>query len=169
MVAPFSSAFIAPIKEATLKAINAIRTFESAAGFTRVQKTQLNGYVSKFQPFVVPLDVAIDLDQAAQQFSGHAPLLMVYAEALGYVAIPLHVGPGDFGQDMSEFAVTSGDVLGTAVRILEDGRIDPHEAHEIAPKLMQAKHILERALARVHKVQKDNQPYIVSDREAEHG
>lgn len=169
MTVPFSSAFVASIKEATLKAINTIRTFDVAASFTRVQKTQLSGYVNKSQPFVVPLDVAIDLDQAAQQFSGHAPILTVYAQSLGYVVIPLHVGPGDFGQDMSEFAITSGDVLGTAVRILEDGRIDPHEAREIAPKLMQGKHILERALARVHQVQKDNQPYIVSDREAAHG
>ncbi|MGV4877661.1 hypothetical protein [Acetobacter indonesiensis] len=165
MTAPFSARFLAAIKTATKTAVQAVGDFRSAAGFTRVQETQLHAYTSRNQPSVVPLDVAIDLDHCAEK-----PIhLMEMAHALGFVVIPLHVGPGDFGNDMSEFARTSGDVLGTAVRILEDGRIDPHEAREIAPKLMQGKHILERALARVHQVQKDNQPYIVSDREAAHG
>lgn len=160
--APFSARFVAAIKNATLKAVNAINDFDAAASFTRVSKTQLHGYTNKAQPIVVPLDVAIDLDQAA----GHAPILTAYAHAMGYVVVPLHVGPGDFGEDMSAFAMASGDILGTAVRILEDGRIDPHEANEIAPRLMQGKQILDRALARIHQVQKDNKPYIVSDRDA---
>lgn len=159
---PFSSRFVTAIKLATLKAVNAIHDFEAASGFTRVSKAQIHGYTNKGQPLVVPLDVAIDLDQAA----GHAPILTAYATALGYVVVPLHVGPGDFGEDMSAFAVTSGDILGTAVRILDDGRIDPHEAHDIAPRLVQGKQILDRALARIHQVQKDNKPYVVSDREA---
>ncbi|MGO2959466.1 MAG: phage regulatory CII family protein [Acetobacter sp.] len=162
MTVPFSARFVGAIKNATLKAVNAIHDFEAAAGFTRVSKTQLHGYTNKAQPVVIPLDVAMDLDQAA----GHAPILTAYAGALGYVVVPLHVGPGDFGEDMSAFAIASGDVLATAMRILDDGRIDLHEAHEIAPKLMQGKQILERALAYIHNVQTENQPRIVSDREA---
>lgn len=162
MIPPFSSRFLAGIKTATKAAVQAIGDFRSAAGFTRVQETQLHAYTSRTQPSVVPLDVAIDLDHCAER-----PIhLMEMAQALGYVVLPLHVGPGDFGEDMSAFAVSSGDVLATAVRILSDGRIDPQEAQEIAPKLMHAKHILDRALACVHKVQKDNQPHMVSDREA---
>ncbi|OUJ03179.1 hypothetical protein [Acetobacter cibinongensis] len=162
MTVPFSARFVASIKNATLKAVNAIHDFEAAAGFTRVSKTQVHAYVNKDSPLTVPLDVAIDLDQAA----GHAPILCAYAATLGYVAVPLHVGPGDFGEDMSTFAVASGDILATAMRILDDGRIDPHEALEIAPKLMQGKQILERAIAYIHKVQTENRPRIVSEREA---
>lgn len=165
---PFSKEQIPAIKEATLKAVTAIRSgFEGAAGYTRVQKVQLHGYTNINQPYIVPLDVAIDLDHAANGYVGHAPILTAYAHALGYWAIPNHIGPGDFGQDMGEFAETSGDILATAVRILSDGRIDPHEAQEIAPKLAHAKLILERALACVHKIETDNMPHLVSDREAE--
>ena len=157
---PFSSRFLAAIKTATKTAVQAVGDFRSAAGFTRVQETQLHAYTSRTQPSVVPLDVAIDLDHCAER-----PIhLMEMAHALGYVVIPQHIGPGNFGQDMSEFAVTSGDVLSTAVRILSDGRIDPHEAHEIAPKLAHAKHIVERALACIHRVQTENRPHVVSDR-----
>lgn len=154
------------IKEATVKAVTVIRGFDVAASYTRVQKTQLHGYANIHQPVVVPLDVAMDLDHAANSYGGHAPILTAYAHALGFWAVPNHIGPGDFGQDMGEFAETSGDILATAVRILSDGRIDPHEAQEIAPKLAHAKLILERALACVHKIQTDNVPHLVSDREA---
>lgn len=159
---PFSSRFLAGIKTATKTAVQAVGDFRSAAGFTRVQETQLHAYTSRMQPSVVPLDVAIDLDHCAEK-----PIhLMEMAHALGYVVIPQHIGPGDFGQDMSEFAITSGDVLSTAVRILGDGRIDPHEAHEIAPKLAHAKHIVERALACIHQVQTENRPHVVAGRDA---
>lgn len=166
-IRPFSEDLVPAIKEATVKAVTIIRGFDVAASYTRVQKTQLHGYANINQPYIVPLDVAIDLDQAAHCFGGHAPILTAYANALGYWAIPNHIGPGDFGQDMGEFAETSGDILATAMRILSDGRIDPHEAQEITPKLAHAKLILERALACVHKIQTDNMPHMVSEREAE--
>ncbi|MFT8519427.1 hypothetical protein [Acetobacter syzygii] len=161
MTVPFSNRFLAIIKNATLKAVNAIHDFDAAAGFTRIGKTQLHGYTNKTMPAVVPLDVALDLDQAA----GHAPILTAYAHALGYVVIPLHVGLGDFGQDMSEYSLVSGDMVATAFRILEDRVIDLEEANEIAPKMALAKQLLERALARVHTIQKTGAPYPVDGEE----
>ena len=164
MTIPFSHRFLATLKNATLKAVNAIHDFDAAAGFTRVGKTQLHGYTNKAMPAVVPLDVALDLDQAA----GHAPILSAYAQALGYVVIPIHVGPGHFGEDMSEYSLVSGDMVATAFRILEDRVIDPQEANEIAPKIVLAKQLLDRALARIHTIQQTGQPYPV-DGEATDG
>ncbi|MCP1216781.1 hypothetical protein NKW53_11965 [Acetobacter orientalis] len=162
MTVPYSAQFLAAIKTATKTAVQVVGDFRAAAGFTRVQETQLHAYTNRNQPSVVPMDVAIDLDHCAEK-----PIhLMEMAHALGYVVLPSHIGPGDFGKDMGEFALSSGDILATAVRVLDDGRIDPAEAHEIGPKLMQGKHILERALATIHKVQTDNKPYVVSGREA---
>lgn len=157
----FSADFIAALKLATLRAINAIGTNDNAAEFTRVQKTQLNAYANRHQPVVVPLDVALDLDQAALAFSGHTPILSAYAGALGFVILPLHVGPGDFGRDMSEYSLVSGEMVSTAIRILEDGVIDPEEANEIAPKMAKTKHVLERALARIHTIQQMGKPFLV--------
>lgn len=157
----FSADFIAALKLATLRAINAIGTNDNAAEFTRVQKTQLNAYANRHQPVVVPLDVALDLDQAALAFSGHTPILSAYAGALGFVILPLHVGPGDFGRDMSEYSLVSGEMVSTAIRILEDGVIDPEEANEIAPKMAKTKHVLEKALARIHTIQQMGKPFLV--------
>lgn len=157
----FSTDFIATLKQATLRASNAIGTAENAAAFTRVQKTQINAYTHLHQPAVVPLDVALDLDQAAHALRGHTPILSAYAGTLGFVILPLHVGPGDFGRDMSEYSMVSGEMVSTAIRILEDGVIDPQEANEIAPKMAKTKHVLERALARIHTIQQMGKPYSV--------
>jgi hypothetical protein len=67
---------------------------------------------------------------------------------------------------MSEYAIASGDIMATAMRILEDGVVDRQEAQEIAPKMMHAKQLLDRALAFVHKVQDEDRPRIVGGREA---
>ncbi|MFS8367840.1 hypothetical protein ACJRO0_10145 [Acetobacter oryzifermentans] len=154
---PFSHRFLASIKTATKHAVEAVGDFRAAAGFTRVQKSQLEAYASRHQPTVIPLDVAIDMDRCAEQ----PILLSEMAHALGYVVLPMHVGPGDFGRDMSEYSMVSGDMVSTAIRILEDGVIDPQEANEIAPKMAKTKHVLERALARIHTIQQTGQPFSV--------
>ncbi|KXV70927.1 hypothetical protein AD952_11305 [Acetobacter cerevisiae] len=152
---PFSSRFLAAIKTATKTAVQAVGDFRSAAGFTRVQETQLHAYTSRTQPSVVPLDVAIDLDHCAEK-----PIhLMEMAHALGYVVIPLNIGPGDFGSDMGEFARSSGDIMQTALDIWDDRQIDQREADKIVPKISMAIHILHRTLALLHQVQRSGQPH----------
>ncbi|MFT8463158.1 phage regulatory CII family protein [Acetobacter persici] len=160
MTAPYSHRFVPGLKTATKQAVEHVGGIDAAATISRVGRTQFSDYSNRQRDGMVPVDVALDLDHCAEK-----PLILAaMAHALGYVLIPQHVGVGDFGHDMGEFAVTSGEVLSTAVRILSDGRIDPHEADEIAPKLAHAKHIVERALACIHRVQTENRPHVVSDR-----
>ncbi|MFT9323330.1 MAG: phage regulatory CII family protein, partial [Acetobacter sp.] len=138
MKKPFSAAYVPAIKTATKQAIAYVGGIDAAACVGRVGRTQFSEYSNRARDAVIPLDVALDLDHCAE----HPFLLHAMAQALGYAAIPLHVGPGDFGQDMSEYAIASGDIMATAMRILEDGVVDRQEAQEIAPKMMHAKQLL---------------------------
>jgi hypothetical protein len=158
MKQPFSAASVAAIKTATKAAVAHVGGIDAAACVSRVGRTQFSDYSNRQRDAVVPLDVALDLDHSAE----HPFLLHAMAQALGYAVIPLHVGPGDFGQDMSEYAIASGDIMATAMRILEDGVVDPQEAQEIAPKMMHAKQLLDRALAYVHKVEEVGRPSVVA-------
>lgn len=162
MKKPFSAAYVPAIKTATKQAIAHVGGIDAAACIGRVGRTQFSDYSNRARDAVIPLDVALDLDHCAE----HPFLLHAMAQALGYAAIPLHVGPGDFGQDMSEYAIASGDIMATAMRILEDGIVDRQEAQEIAPKMMHAKQLLDRALAFVHKVQEQSRPIVVAGKEA---
>lgn len=152
MKQPFSASSVAAIKTATKAAVAHVGGIDAAACVSRVGRTQFSDYSNRQRDAVVPLD----LDHSAE----HPFLLHAMAQALGYAVIPLHVGPGDFGQDMSEYAIASGDIMATAVRILEDRIVDKQEAQEIAPKMMHAKQLLDRALAYVHKVEEDGRPSV---------
>ena len=129
MTVPYSAQFLAAIKTATKTAVQVVGDFRAAASFTRVQETQLHAYTNRNQPSVVPMDVAIDLDHCAEK-----PIhLLEMAHALGYVVLPSHIGPGDFGKDMGAFALSSGDILVTAVLVQNDGRTNLTYQHQIGP------------------------------------
>ncbi|MFT8591267.1 MAG: hypothetical protein ABF746_08615 [Acetobacter orientalis] len=159
MIPVFSQRFLPAIKTATMQALSVIGwDLQSVANSTRVEKTQLHAYKDRNKPSVVPLDVAIDLDTLAQR-----PILLeAFAHALGYEIIPSDIGPGHFGRDMGDFALTAGDVMRTAMKIWEDQRIDPHEADEIAPKIAHAITILRKSQAVISKVQSGNTSYTVA-------
>ncbi|MBS1014467.1 phage regulatory CII family protein [Acetobacter persici] len=162
MTAPYSHRFVPGLKTATKQAVEHVGGIDAAATISRVGRTQFSDYSNRQRDGMVPVDVALDLDHCAEK-----PLILAaMAQALGYVIIPQHIGAGDFGNDMSEFAMSSGDILSTAMRILDDHRIDPPEADEIAPKLSRAIHVLQRAAGIVHEVQKSGQSYVVSDKGA---
>lgn len=166
MTSPFSAAFVPALKTATKQAVAHVGGIDAAACVSRVGRTQFSDYSNRQRDAVIPLDVALDLDHCAE----HPFILHAMAHALGFLVLPLHVGPGDFGQDMSEYAQASGDILATAVRILEDGVVDVDEANEIAPKLTRAKQLLERALAHAHSVQVQNsRPVVFTGRDAANG
>lgn len=158
MTAPYSHRFVPSLKTATKQAVEHVGGIDAAATISRVGRTQFSDYSNRQRDGMVPVDVALDLDHCAEK-----PLILAaMAQALGYVVIPMHIGPGDFGSDMSEVAISSGDAVSTAMRVLADNQIDPPEADEIAPKLSRTIHALQRALSIVHEVQKSGQSYMVN-------
>ncbi|KAA8387061.1 hypothetical protein FOH24_07135 [Acetobacter tropicalis] len=162
MTSLYSHRFVPGLKTATKQAVEHVGGIDAAATISRVGRTQFSDYSNRQRDGMVPVDVAIDLDHCAEK-----PLILAaMAHALGYMLIPHHIGPGDFGENMSEFAMSSGDILSTAMRILEDHQIDLPEANEIAPKFSRAIHVLQHAMGIVHQVQKTGESYVVSDKGA---
>lgn len=119
------------IKTATQMAVKAIGGVDPAAEASRVSRARISEYQKRHSPSVIPVDVAVALDEFAQE-----PLILtVMAQHLGYVLVPIHVGEGHIPASMEEVARRSGETMATTVRIMADGVIDDEEAVELEADL----------------------------------
>ncbi|WP_336946698.1 phage regulatory CII family protein [Asaia sp. HN010] len=119
------------IKTATQAAIQAVGGIDAAASFVRVGRSQLSDYQNRHSPSVVPVDVAVELDKCAQQ----PVILSVMASQLGFMLLPIDLGDGCAATSMAEVASTVGDTMNATMRALSDGKIDQHEAMDLAHRL----------------------------------
>ncbi|KAA8385144.1 hypothetical protein FKW31_10050 [Acetobacter sp. DmW_136] len=155
---PFSNRFLASIKTATKHAVEAIGDFRAAAGFTRVQKSQLEAYASRHQPTVIPLDVAIDLDRCAEQ----PILLSEMANAEGFALVPVKFGSGPLPHDMGKFAKATSEVLQKGFESMADGNVDVQEAQEILTYAQRARTSLHHIESTAHKIIAEGKPLQVT-------
>ena len=118
------------IKGAVKRQVAAIGGLAAAAGFTRVSKSALERYYQPRDPeYHIPLDVAMDLDEAA----GNDVILRTWAGLRGIEMIDRkEIAPSaSFPMHLSAFGMGVGktfDCLGEALR---DGKVTPREAHDI--------------------------------------
>ncbi|GBQ93805.1 hypothetical protein [Gluconobacter albidus] len=137
---------VASIKTATQAAINRIGSIDAAASVVRVGRSQLSEYQSRNYPAVVPVDVAIVLDEFAQE-----PLILgAMAHAAGYTLTPLHLGHGDVAEIMEGVACNAGLTMATTIRVLADGIIMPDEAADLSRDLAKLQRVVTHALQVVH-------------------
>lgn len=119
------------IKTATQMAVKAIGGVDPAAEASRVSRARISEYQKRHSSSVIPVDVAVALDEFAQE-----PLILtVMAQHLGYVLVPVHVGEGHIPSSMELVAKRAGDTMSTTVRIMADGVIDDAEAVELEAEL----------------------------------
>lgn len=119
------------IKTATQMAVKAIGGVDPAAEASRVSRARISEYQKRHSASVIPVDVAVALDEFAQE-----PLILsVMAQHLGYVLVPVHVGEGHIPSSMELVAKCAGDTMTTTVRIMADGIIDDSEAVELEAEL----------------------------------
>ncbi|KXV23606.1 hypothetical protein AD936_22190 [Gluconobacter japonicus] len=130
------------IKTATQAAIREVGSLDAAASVARVGRSQLSEYQSRNYPAVVPVDVAIVLDEFAQ-----APLILsAMAQAEGYSIAPIHLGKGDVAEIMESVATKSGSTMATTVRVLADGIVTVDEAHDLIADLIDLQRVVTHAL-----------------------
>ncbi|MDR6182086.1 phage regulatory CII family protein [Asaia bogorensis] len=122
---------LAQIKTATQSVIRAIGGIDAAASFTRVGRSQLSDYQNRQCPCVIPADIAIEFDACAQQ----PIILSVMASQLGYTLLPIDLGEGCAATSMAEVCSTVGATMSATMKALADGRIDQHEAIDLAHRL----------------------------------
>lgn len=119
------------IKTATQDAVKVIGGVDPAAKASRVSRARISEYQKRHSAAVIPVDVAIALDEFAQE-----PLILsVMAQHLGFVLVPIHIGEGHIPQTMEVVAARSGDTMATTMRIMADGIIDDDEAVELEGEL----------------------------------
>lgn len=112
------------IKTATQAAINRIGSIDSAASVVRVGRSQLSEYQSRNYPAVVPVDVAIVLDEFAQE-----PLILTaMAQVEGYMLMPVHLGESNGHHGMDKVAAKASATMTHAIEALADGKYDQVEA-----------------------------------------
>lgn len=119
------------IKTATQMAVKAIGGIDPAAEASRVSRARISEYQKRHSSSVIPVDVAVALDEFAQE-----PLILtVMAQHLGYVLVPIHVGEGHIPKSMEMVALRSGETMATTMRVMADGIIDDGEAVELEADL----------------------------------
>lgn len=122
---------VSQIKTATQAAIRIVGGLDASACITRVGVAQLSNYQRRDNALVVPVDIAVELDNCAQQ-----PLILsVMAAQEGYTLLPIDLGDGCAATSMAEVASTVGDTMNATMRALSDGKIDQHEAVDLAHRL----------------------------------
>lgn len=145
------------IKRVTNATLDLAGGISVAAMRTRSSGSQLSKYANFCHPyqdgtadtreFYVPLDVAIELDRAAQT----PAILSVHAELMGFDIVPKS---GEAVSDLPELSEMDAlDLLCKVGKAAEeiraarsDGRIDSHERQKIDEKLYEAKRCLNRLL-----------------------
>ena len=133
---------VAFIKTATQAAINRIGSIDAAASVVRVGRSQLSEYQSRNYPAVVPVDVAIVLDEFAQE-----PLILsAMAHAEGYTLTPLHLGHGDVAEIMEGVSLKAHLTMATTLRVLADGVVTPEEAADLSHDLANLQRVVTHAL-----------------------
>lgn len=112
------------IKTATQAAINRIGSIDAAASVVRVGRSQLSEYQSRNSSSVVPADVAITLDEFAQE-----PLILsAMAQAEGFMLMPVHLGESNGHHGMDQVAAKASATMTHAIEALADGKYDQMEA-----------------------------------------
>ncbi|MBF0889792.1 hypothetical protein [Gluconobacter cadivus] len=133
---------VASIKTATQAAINRIGSIDAAASVVRVGRSQLSEYQSRNYTAVVPVDVAIVLDEFAQE-----PLILgAMAHAAGYTLTPLNLGYGDVAEIMEGVSLKAGLTMATTIRVLADGIVTPEEAADLSRDLANLQRVVTHAL-----------------------
>lgn len=150
---------IPAIKTAVKEALKRIGGIDAAASIVRVGRSQLSDYSNRNSPQIVPVDVAVVLDSCAQ-----SPLILAaMAHAEGYTIIPVHFGEGHLPRDMANFTEKAGQAIRKGFEVLEDQRVDVHEAHEMLREMQAVKTVAEHIMAGMNKIITDNKPHLVSE------
>ncbi|MFT9398488.1 hypothetical protein [Acetobacter sp.] len=147
------------IKTAVKEAIKRIGGIDAAASVVRVGRSQLSDYGNRNSPQTVPADVAVALDCCAQ----HPLILAAMAHAEGYFIVPAHFGEGHLPRDMARFTEKASQAISKGFEILEDQRVDVHEAHEMLREMQAVKTVAEHIMAGMSKIISENKPHLVSD------
>lgn len=122
---------VSQLKTATQAVIKIVGGVEASACITRVSAVQLSNYQRRDNPLVVPVDIAVELDACAQQ----PVILSVMASQLGYTLLPIDLGEGCAATSTAEVCSTVGATMSATMKALADGRIDQHEAIDLAHRL----------------------------------
>lgn len=151
---------IPAIKTATKTAIKLAGGLVSLRRATRVAETQISDYSNHERPAVIPVDVAIDLDSAAQE-----PLILsVMANAEGYMLVRSSFGEhGHVPRDLAKYAKATSEVLQSGFESLEDGQIDVEEARSMLADLQRSRLISGHLEAALNKIIHENKPHIVTE------
>lgn len=120
------------LEEAVSRLIEAVGGFESAQGFTRVQKSQLQNYCDPDGKLHIPADVVADLESAA----GKAHVTEWLAQRLGQQL--LNIVPNkehDLSISVAEIGAGASQLFEEFVRALSnDGIVDSAEAERLIDK-----------------------------------
>ncbi|MFS8368821.1 hypothetical protein [Acetobacter indonesiensis] len=147
------------IKTAVKEALKRIGGIDAAASIVRVGRSQLSDYGNRNSPQIVPVDVAVVLDNCAQ-----SPLILAaMAHAEGFGLVPLHFGEGHIPKDMAKFAGEASLTIQRGFEALEDQRIDVHEAQELIRCLGNVILVSQHMQGTLGKIVSANKPHIVSE------
>lgn len=146
---PDQQSTIAAIKTATKTAVGALGGIDAAASVSRVGRSTIADYYNRQCQQVIPLDIAVALDQCAQ----HPHLLSAMAHAEGYGLLPLQIGHGDVAQDMENIATSAGELMAETVRALADGVVTNDERHALLERLHRLQHFVSHATATLRGMQ----------------
>lgn len=143
------AAILASVKTATKQALDLVGGIDAAASCSRVGRSQLSEYSNRNSVQVVPIDIAIGLDQYAQQ-----PLILAaMARVEGYTLLAIELGEGDVAVSMERIARGAGELLATTVRVLSDGVVSAAEAAELTHGLSDLNRVIHQALGVLHALQ----------------
>jgi hypothetical protein len=111
------------------------------ADVTRVGAALLSRYGLIHESCFVPVDVALECEQAAVRAGGRPHLLAAYADALGFVLVPkaeAEAQQPNFTKHLGEVARETGDVMAHLGEAIGDGVVSAAEAERVRMEVRDA-------------------------------
>lgn len=127
------------LKRATVDMVKGVGGLETAAPFTRIQKSKLAEYGSLNHPDrFAPIDVVADLEPLAREREGWPHVTQALCRAMGGVFVALPDAPVTGADLFGKLALLSTEFSHVTHAVCEgmrDGKWEPHEGAELERQL----------------------------------